>query len=122
MVGEKRLGDEISSGTAPDLDYEKRWAVTLIENARSRLEKEFIASGKAERFHALEPHLAGEPSASTYAEIAGRFGLTEGGVKAEAYRFRQRYRNHLRAEVAKTVVAPEEVDEEIGYLMDVLSR
>ena len=121
-VGERRLEEESRSHAAADEEYERRWAITLIENARQKLYQEFIENGKRERFEALEPHLAGDPDASAYAELAGRFGISEGGVKAEAFRLRQRYRNHLRAEVSNTVSDQSEIDDEIAYLMKILSR
>jgi DNA-directed RNA polymerase specialized sigma24 family protein len=121
-VGERRLEEEIGGHRAPDLEFERRWAVTLIENARLRLRKEFTKAGKEDRFDGLEPHLAGDATATTYAKLAKQFKITEGGVKAEAFRLRQRYRNHLRAEVGKTVTRPDEVDDEIAYLMSVLSQ
>ena len=121
-VGERRLEEESGSHAAPDEEYERRWAITLIENARLHLHQEFIDNGKGDRFEALEPHLAGDPDASAYAELARRFGITVGGIKAEAFRLRQRYRNHLRAEVSNTVSEQSEIDDEIAYLMNVLSR
>jgi RNA polymerase sigma-70 factor (ECF subfamily) len=48
-------------------------------------------------------------------------GLTEGAVKVAVHRLRGRYRELLRAEVAKTVATPGEVDEELRHLMAVLS-
>ncbi len=120
--GERRWEEESVGAAAPDDDYERRWAITLIENARRRLREEFVANGKEARFDALEPHLAGDPDASTYSVLAKQFGISAGGIKAEAFRLRQRYRNHLRAEVANTVIDQSEVDDEIAYLMRVLSR
>lgn len=119
-VGERRLEDEIQGQSGPDQEYERRWALTLIENARARLRQEFIDGGKAERFDTLEPHLVGDPDTRTYAELAQRFGISEAGVKTEAFRLRQRYRHHLRAEVAKTVASQKEVDDEIAHLMTAL--
>ena len=121
-TGERRWEEESARGGAPDEDYERRWAITLIQNARQRLRQEFVESGKADRFDALEPHLAGDPDASGYSEIAKQFGISTGGVKAEAFRLRQRYRNHLRAEVANTLSDQGDVDDEIAYLMKVLSH
>lgn len=119
--GEQRWEAEAPHAVKPDVEYERRWAVTLIEKARTRLRDEFVRNGKLARFEALEPHLAGDPDASTYTALSKRFGITEGGVKAEAFRLRQRYRSHLRAEVARTVLEQEEIDDEIAHLMTVLS-
>ena len=52
----------------------------------------------------------------SYAEIAARLKLTEAAVKMAVHRLRARYRALLRAEIAHTVSAPEEIDGEIRHL------
>jgi len=47
--------------------------------------------------------------------------LTEGSVKVSVHRLRQRFRELLRAEVAHTVARPEDVDDELRYLISVAS-
>jgi len=42
-------------------------------------------------------------------------------VKVAVHRLRQRFRELLRAEVAQTVARPEEIDDELGHLIGVLS-
>jgi len=69
-------------------------------------------------------HARAKPIASpwlTYAEAAPQLGLTEGAVKVAVHRLRSRYRELLRAEVAKTVATPSEVDEELQHLIAVLT-
>ena len=56
-----------------------------------------------------------------YAEIAGHLNLTEGSVKVAVHRLRHRFRELLRAEVAHTVARPEDVDDELRYLISVAS-
>ena len=46
--------------------------------------------------------------------------MTEGAVKVAAHRLRRRYRNLLQAEVAQTVAAPEDVEDEIRNLFTIL--
>ena len=46
----------------------------------------------------------------------------EDAVKAAIFRLRKRYRELVREEVANTVDSPEAVDEEIRYLITVISR
>jgi hypothetical protein len=43
-------------------------------------------------------------------------------VKTSAHRLRQSYRTKLREEIAHTVSQPGEVDDEVRYLMHVLSQ
>ena len=46
--------------------------------------------------------------------------MTEGAVKTAAHRLRRRYRELLRQEIAQTVASPEEIDDEIRYLLSCL--
>jgi hypothetical protein len=43
-------------------------------------------------------------------------------VKSAVHRLRRRYRKLLRAEIAQTVAAPGEVDEELRHLFAVLGK
>jgi hypothetical protein len=54
------------------------------------------------------------------AEVAPALNLTEGGLRSEVFRLRQRCKEVLRSEVVTSVSTPEEVDEEIVYLGRVL--
>ena len=48
--------------------------------------------------------------------------VTVANVKTTAHRVRQHYRGLLREEIAQTVAQPGEIDEEIRYLMRIVSR
>jgi RNA polymerase sigma-70 factor (ECF subfamily) len=49
-------------------------------------------------------------------------GLSEAAVRQEAHRFKKRFGLLLRQEVAQTVANPDEVAEELRYLIDVVCR
>ena len=57
---------------------------------------------------------------SSYATIAEKLSISEGAVKVAAHRLRRRYRELLREEIAQTVASPEEIEEEIRYLLSCL--
>ena len=59
----------------------------------------------------------GERSAMPYADLAGKLQMSEGAVKVAVHRLRQRYREVLRELVAGTVSSPDEVEEEMRYLL-----
>jgi RNA polymerase sigma-70 factor (ECF subfamily) len=73
-------------------------------------------------FAALKPCLVGDRSKQPYAELASRLGMSESAVKVAVHRLRQRYRELLRTEIGRTVASEQEVDEEMRYLLEVLSR
>jgi len=72
--------------------------------------------GKGEFFEALKAFLVGESHSETYAELAGKFGVSEAALKMKVQRMRHRYQRLLREEIAPTVASPEEVEDEIRYL------
>ena len=102
--------------------YERSWALTVLEQIRARLREEFRAADQSARFELLEKFLPGEESELTYAQAGERLVLSEGSVKSEVHRLRQRYRAVLRDQIAQTVATPEEVPEEIRHLIAVLSE
>jgi RNA polymerase sigma-70 factor (ECF subfamily) len=113
---ESRLAAETTTGDQPDTLYDRRWALTLLERTMTRLREEYMATGRAKLFEHLQSCLAGDESALPYAEIAARLNLTEAAVKMAVHRLRARYREILRAEIADTVSAPEEIEEELRHL------
>jgi RNA polymerase sigma-70 factor (ECF subfamily) len=101
--------------------FERRWALTLLEQARGRVREEYVKAGKAELYDGLKSFESGDQNAPSYAQVAGELGLTESAVKSAVFRMRQRYRELVREEVANTVDSPAEVDAEIRYLISVIS-
>ena len=102
--------------------FERRWALTLLEQARQRLEQEYRERGKSTLYQRLKVFESGDGEGPRYAEIGAELGLTEGGVKCAVSRLRQRYRELVWEAVANTVANPEDVDAEIRYLISVISR
>jgi RNA polymerase sigma-70 factor (ECF subfamily) len=101
--------------------FERRWALTLLEQVLARLRVEYDRDGKAKLFEHLKSTLTGERRSVPYAEIAVRLNTSEGAVKVTVHRLRQRYRELLREEIAHTVAGPEQVEEEIRALFSALA-
>ena len=101
--------------------YERRWAMTLLEQALSRLRDDSVATGRPELFERLRDFVAGE-SEDSCGEVAAQLGLTESAVRAALHRLRRRYRELVREAVAHTVADPAEIDAELRYLIAVLSE
>lgn len=120
-TAETRYGVEPADPATPERVFERRWALTLLEEVLNRLRAEYAQEGKADLFAALHPCLVGERTAQPYAELAAKMGVNEGTVKSAVHRLRQRYRQLLRDEIANTVAAAEEVDEELRHLFAVLA-
>ena len=111
---------ELAETMSADRLYERRWALGVLEQVLGRLESEYQAAGNAALFDRLKEFLVGEPGLRTQAEIAIELGMTENAVKQAFHRFRQRYRLLLREEIAHTVTAPGDVEDELRHLVSVL--
>jgi RNA polymerase sigma-70 factor (ECF subfamily) len=101
--------------------YERRWALTVLEQAMTKLATEYEAAGKATLFEAVRPFLSGEDADVSYPDLSLRLGMTEGALRVAVHRLRQRYGECVRTEIAKIVQKPEEIDEELRHLLDALS-
>ena len=118
---ESRLASRESAGRSPEESYDFHWALAVIESAVGRLREDYSAKGKTALFEALAPSLQGTEGA-TYREHADKLGMTETAMKVAAHRLRIRFREAVRAQVADTLEAGADVDEELGYLRTVLHR
>jgi RNA polymerase sigma-70 factor (ECF subfamily) len=118
---EGRYGREPAHDLTAERLFERRWALALLETVLSRLESEMAGADKAGLFSRLQPVLEGNDRAESYRAIAADSGMTEGAVKVAAHRLRVRYRELLRAEVARTVADPAEVDAELAELLNALA-
>jgi RNA polymerase sigma-70 factor (ECF subfamily) len=119
-AGEQRYRLEPTDEATPETIYERRWALTLLDQVLARLRDEFLAAGKGVFFERLKVYLAGEKGPEPYARLAAEFDLTEGALKVAVHRMRRRYRELLRAEIAQTVDNPEEVEEELRHLFQAI--
>jgi RNA polymerase sigma-70 factor (ECF subfamily) len=104
----------------PERDYERRWALKLIEQAITDLADEMRDAGKSDAFERLRVYLAGDRGGPPYAEAAQAMGSTEGAVKVAVHRLRKRLGEILRAEVGRLVDDPADVDDELRRLHDAL--
>ena len=100
--------------------YDRRWALTLMEQVLRRLKEEYDAAGNAALFDLLKQLLPDEPGAPSRAEIASKLGMTENAVRQAFHRFRHRYQDLLREEIANTVALASDVDDELRYLISAL--
>jgi DNA-directed RNA polymerase specialized sigma24 family protein len=118
---EKILASEPIQTGAPGDSFDRRWAVTLIRRVTENLQAEFVKRGRTPVYEALRPFLSGEPSPGDYDRIATALGMETGTLRVALHRFRHRFGELLRREVAYTVADPAEVEEEIRYLLSVLA-
>ena len=102
--------------------FDRRWAITLLERVLGRLEQEWDAAGRAERFQVLKVYVSAQPDLPGYAELSEQLHMSVGAIKVMVLRLRQRYREILREELAHTVSAEAEIEDERRYLLEALSN
>lgn len=119
MSAETRFRHEPADTETAEKLYDRRWALTLLDQVLARLREEMSAAGKLDLFEALKFSLTGGRTA--YAEVAAALGMSEGAVKVAVHRLRERYRELIRAEIAETVATPAEVEDELRHLLAALS-
>jgi RNA polymerase sigma-70 factor (ECF subfamily) len=120
LRSDERIDVEPADPVTPDMIYERRWALTVLERVLSRLKNEYRDADNAVLFDSLKELLPDEPGSPSQAEIATRLGMTENAVRQAFYRFRQRYQCLLREEIAHTVATPGDIEDELRHLIAVL--
>jgi len=118
---EDRFLSEPADHLTPERAFEKRWAAAMLELVLNRLREESERDGKRGQFEALRGCLWGERSLATYAEMSDLLGMSEAAIKVAVHRLRRRFRELLRQEIAQTVASLEEVEDELRYLIEIVS-
>jgi RNA polymerase sigma-70 factor (ECF subfamily) len=111
------MAEEIS----PDRAYERRWALTLLEQTMARLRAEFEQSGKINEFERLKIFLTADKREIPYTTVADELKMNENALRVAVHRLRKRYRELFREEIANTLAEGEDIDTELRYLLAVLS-
>jgi RNA polymerase sigma factor (sigma-70 family) len=120
LLARERADEEPAHELSADRIYERRWALTLLEQVLARLGAEYEAAGKLPLFDRLKELLAGESGQPSQAKIAAEMQMTENAVKQAFHRLRYRYRQLLHEEIAHTVAVPDDVEDELRHFMSIL--
>ena len=120
IAAEERYAIEPVDDLSPDRLFQRRWALTLLDQALQMLTAEFSADGKAPLFAALRPFLGfGAGAVKSYEELAPELGLPIGTLKNHVFRMRKRWRELLLEQVAATLDDPteDEIRAELSELL-----
>jgi RNA polymerase sigma factor (sigma-70 family) len=120
LLARERADLEPADTLSADRIYERRWALTLLEQVLARLADEYRVAGSGALFEQLKQMLTDEPGRPSQALVAQELGMTENAVKQALHRLRARYRLLLRDEIAHTVAVPGEVEDELRHFIAVL--
>lgn len=106
----------------PDELFERRWAMTLLDESLERLQRDFANTGREREFNSLKEWLTAERGSIPYGPIATALGTTEGAARVAVHRMRKQFRQLFRQTITETVDAAGDVDAEMRHLVSVLSR
>ncbi len=119
---ESRLQRELVDGRSPALDFDRAWALTLLDRVMDHLRVECDGDGKDGRFAVLQTFIQGERGEVPLTDAAARLGLSLPAVKSIIHRLRQRFRELVRAEIRETVSSDDAVPAELEHLFAALGR
>lgn len=110
---------EPATHLTPEVLYERRWTVTLLDGALRELEKDAERSGGVDKFRKLSVYL-GKDERPPYRALALDLDITETGVRVALHRLRQRYGAKVREQVAQTLDDPAKTEDELRYLISLM--
>jgi hypothetical protein len=96
--------------------------LALLAETIRRVEHEYQTGERVSEFRHLKPHLTADRGTIPYAEIAAGLHVSEGAARVAMHRLRKRFRLVFREVIAETVAVPAELDQEVRYILRVLSR
>jgi RNA polymerase sigma-70 factor (ECF subfamily) len=120
QASEERFRDGLSQNLSSEQQFDRQWAATVLEQARTKLRRECVASGKSALYNRVSLVGGQNESAVPYAVIAKELGMSVGTLKSAVSRLRARYGELVREEVAQTVSSPAEIEVEIRHLLSVI--
>ena len=110
----------LGEGDSPERAFDRQWARLVLERAQGRLRAE-AAIAKVQHFDLIERFLSAEPAPGEYDALGKKLSTTPNALAAAVRRLRVRYREVVRAEIAETVTAEGDVDEELRSLLAALA-
>ena len=105
---------------SPDREFDRKWALTVLDRALAALAEEHKSAGKSAQFEALKPWLTGDAESFSQADAARQLGINEGAVKVAIHRLRRRFRELVKTEIGQTLNDPSHVTDELACLMAAL--
>src|SRR5262245_13635348 len=118
---EERDALEPREDATPEKVFNRRWVLMLLERVMNQLRNECVAARKGELFDKLKPLLTGDAPEKSCHQLATELNMSERTVKVSIHRLRRRFGELVRAQIARTVAGPEEVEDEIRQLFAALN-
>ena len=120
--GEDFLLPELSVHETAEDDFNKRWALSLIETTLKHMARACNSGKKKKYFQALQMFLesTGSTKPLSYKEMAEKLEVSETDITNYLFRGRNIFQKMLRDEIRQSVASERAIDEEIEALKDYL--
>ena len=122
ILAEELYSQEPSIEANPESLYEVRWAKTLYQRSLERLRSQYRRKRKEDHLEVLLPFLVPHSRTHSYEDASEHLGLSPGATRNAVFQLRKKLKECFRAEVFETVSSPDEVDEEISHLINVIGE
>jgi RNA polymerase sigma-70 factor (ECF subfamily) len=118
---ESRYQTEPADSLTPERIYERRWAVTVLEQTLVQLRAEYERLQRLPEFERLKEFLTAERGTIPYGEVAAALGVGAVAARAAVHRLRKRFRELFREQIAQTVSSPDDLEDELRYVVAALA-
>jgi RNA polymerase sigma-70 factor (ECF subfamily) len=105
---------------ASTFDY--AWALTIMSSAKDQLIAEYTERDASEICEGLTPLLTKKGTKRQYEDLGKIFNKSGNAIKMELSRMRKRYGTLLHETVAETVTHPDDIHNEVAYLLELMNR
>jgi hypothetical protein len=99
--------------------FNRSWAINILELALRRVRQDWTAAGRADEFDRLKYALISDSAEDSQPSVREN-GPTSTGSLSPVSLLRRGFHQRLREEVARTVVEPDDIDDEIWELFRAL--
>jgi RNA polymerase sigma factor (sigma-70 family) len=106
----------------PDAEFDREWALTVLDNVMKELRADYTQQGKQDLFETLSPALSAADGQTDANAMGEKIGMNAGAVRVALHRLRLRYRNMLYRHIAATVEREDQVEGEIREMIAMLRR
>jgi len=121
-TAENRYAHEPIDPATPETIYERRWALTVLDQVFHDLRHDWELAGRVEDFDRLKEFLAGDIPRGGYENLAADLGSSVNATTVAVHRLRRAFRRRLRDVVADTVTSEDAIEDELRHLFAVLRK
>ncbi|WP_395751471.1 sigma-70 family RNA polymerase sigma factor [Prosthecobacter sp.] len=106
--------------SSPDAEFDRQWAVTVLERGMQALRTECHAEGSGDFFESVRPLLTGDSNYGDQGALAAVCGMKVEAFRVAVHRLKKRLRQCVKDEVAGTLEDPASVQDEMQTLFAAL--